>query len=509
MARAEEEPLGREVWVVAAVVIVGVIMSILDTTIVNVALETLSRELDAPLNTIQWVATGYLLALATVIPLTGWMSERFGSRRIWMTSVALFGLGSALCGLAWSAESLIAFRVLQGFGGGMIMPVGMALLAQTAGPSRVGRVMSVIGVPMLLGPILGPVLGGVIVDSVSWRWIFYVNVPIACFALVLAAKLLQSDAGRADAGRLDWVGLGLLSPGLGAFVFGVSESESHGGFGDPIVWGPMVAGVVLVALFVRHAIRAARPLIDVRLFRVRTFSAAASTTFLVGAALFGAMIILPLYYQVARGESALTAGLLMAPQGFGAALAMPLAGRLTDRVGGGRVAVVGLLILTAGSIPFAFVEATSSYTVLAGLLVVRGLGIGASMMPAMAAAYATLQPADVPRATSALNALQRIGGSIGTALLAVVLQGQIKDHLASAQGGAAGAPAASGTLERLPEEVRSRVAEPLASAFASTFWWAVAVSVVALVPATVLAVTQRRERRREAAAFAEPEKQVA
>src|SRR5215211_214112 len=244
---ASDEPLGREVWIVATVVIVGVIMSILDTTIVNVALETLSRELDAPLNTIQWVATGYLLALATVIPLTGWMSERFGSKRIWMVSVTLFGAGSALCGLAWSAESLIVFRVLQGFGGGMIMPVGMALLAQTAGPARVGRVMSVVGVPMLLGPVLGPVIGGVIVDSASWRWIFYVNVPIAIFALGLAARLLKADAGRADAGKLDWVGLGLLSPGLGAFVFGVSESESHGGFGDPIVWGPIVAGLALVA----------------------------------------------------------------------------------------------------------------------------------------------------------------------------------------------------------------------------------------------------------------------
>src|SRR5829696_1236233 len=427
MESPREEPLGREVWIVAAVVIVGVIMSILDTTIVNVALETLSRELDAPLDTIQWVATGYLLALATVIPLTGWMTERFGSRRIWMISVALFGLGSALCGLAWSAESLIAFRVLQGFGGGMIMPV----------------------------------------------------------ALAMAARLLKPDAGRADAGRLDWVGLLLLSPGLGAFVFGLSESESHGGFGDPMVWGPIVVGAVLVALFVRHAARASRPLIDVRLFRVRAFSAAASTTFLVGAALFGAMIILPLYYQVARGESALTAGLLMAPQGLGAAMAMPLAGRLTDQLGGGRVAVVGLLILTAGTIPFAFLEADTSYTLLAFLLVLRGLGIGASMMPSMAAAYATLESSAVPRATSALNVMQRIGGSLGTALLAVVLQGQISDRLPRAAGGG------GSTLERLPDAVRTRVAEPLADAFAATFWWAVAMSLVALIPATILAVTQK------------------
>jgi EmrB/QacA subfamily drug resistance transporter len=495
------EPLGREVWIVSAVVVTGVVMSILDTTIVNVALETLSRELHAPLNTIQWVATGYLLALATVIPLTGWMTERFGSKRIWMISVALFGIGSALCGLAWSAESLIFFRVLQGFGGGMIMPVGMALLAQTAGAHRVGRVMSVVGVPMLLGPILGPVIGGLIVDSASWRWIFYVNVPIAAVALVLAARLLKADAGRADAGRLDWLGLGLLSPGLAGIVFGLSESESHGGFGDPLVWGPIAAGVVLVALFVRHAWRAERPLIDVRLFRDRVFAAASATTFLIGGALFGAMIILPLYYQVARGESALTAGLLMAPQGLGAAAAMPIAGKLTDRLGGGRVAVAGLLILTIGTIPFAFLKSDTSYTLLALLLVLRGLGIGSSMMPSMAAAYASLERAAVPRATSALNVMQRVGGSIGTALLAVVLQGQIKDQLGGA-GGAGG-----GTLERLPDNVRARVAEPLADAFAATFWWAVGISVVALVPAIVLAVAQKRER--AAAAQGEPAAQVA
>jgi EmrB/QacA subfamily drug resistance transporter len=464
-----DEPLGREVWIVAAVVTVGTVMSILDTTIVNVALETLSRQLHAALNTIQWVATGYLLALATVIPLTGWMSERFGAKQVWMTSVALFGLGSALCGLAWSAESLIGFRVLQGFGGGMIMPVGMSLLTQTAGPSRVGRVMSVIGVPTLLGPILGPVIGGLIVDSVSWRWIFFVNIPIAAIALGLAARLLHADAGRAEAGRLDWLGLALLSPGLGGIVFGLSETETHGGLGAPIAWAPIVAGVVLVVLFVAHARRAPRPLLDIKLFRSVGFSASAATTFLLGGALFGAMIVLPLYYQVARGESALSAGLLMAPQGVGAAMAMPLAGRLTDRLGGGRIALVGLLIMTIGTIPFAFITQSTSYALLAGVLVVRGIGMGATMMPAMAAAFAELERPQVPRATSALNAIRTIGGSIGTALLAVVLQHEIR--------GAA------------------RTREPLAGAFAHTFWWAVGVGAVALIPTSILAISQRRARR--------------
>ena len=484
-----QEPLGREVWIVAAVVVIGVIMSIFDTTIVNVALETLSRELHSPLSTIQWVSTGYLLALALVIPLTGWLSERYGSKRIWMVSVALFGIGSALCGAAWNAESLIFFRVLQGLGGGMIMPVGMSVMAQTAGPHRIGRVMSVIGVPMLLGPILGPVIGGVVVDNASWRWIFYVNIPIVLVALAMASRLLHADAGRADAGRLDVTGLALISPGLAAVVFGLSESETHGGFGAPLVWVPVVAGVALVALFVRHALGATRPLIDLNLFRNHGFSAAAASTFLLGGALFGTMLILPLYYQVARGESALTAGLLMAPQGVGAAMAMPLAGRLTDRVGGGRVALVGIVVMTIGTLPFAFVGGATSYALLAGLLVIRGLGLGASMMPSMAAAYALLKRDAVPRATSTLNVTRQIGGSIGTALLAVYLQGQMKD----AVGGAGG-------LQSVPEQVRARNAAPLAEAFAHTFGLALIMSMIAIVPIAVLAWTTRER----SADYAEP-----
>jgi EmrB/QacA subfamily drug resistance transporter len=479
-ASRADEPLGREVWVVAAVVIVGVVMSILDTTIVNVALETLSRELNAPLATIQWVSTGYLLALAIVIPLTGWLSERYGAKRIWMTSVALFGIGSALCGLAWSAESLIFFRVLQGLGGGMIMPVGMSVLTQTAGPHRVGRVMSVVGMPMLLGPILGPVLGGVIVDNASWRWIFYVNIPIAAVALLLASRLLHADAGRADAGKLDVTGLALISPGLASLIFGLTQTETHGGLGAPIAWIPIAGGVLLIAAFIRHAWFADRPLIDLKLFKNAGFSAASGTTFLLGGALFGTMLVLPLYYQVARGESALTAGLLMAPQGVGAALAMPIAGRLTDRIGGGPIALVGIVVMTLGTLPFAFVGADTPYWLLAVLLVVRGLGLAGAMMPSMAAAYAMLTPAAVPRATSALNIMRQIGGSLGTAVLALVLQAQIRN-----------AVGAGGELHRLPENVRARAAGPLTDAFAHTFAWAVAISLIAIVPATVLFLTTR------------------
>ena len=346
-------------------------MSILDTTIVNVALESLSHDLDAPLSTIQWVATGYLLSLATVIPLTGWAAERFGPRRVWMTVVAALRRStSALCGLAWSAESLIAFRVLQGFAGGMIMPIGMITLAQTAGP-RAGRAGHERDrrADAARARCSGRSSAALIVTNLSWRWIFLVNLPVGLVGLVLAARFMpagRSDRGRRRRGvtRLDWRGLLLLSPGLGA-----ARVRAQRGLDARLRRRrrrscPSSPASPLVAAFVVRAWHVESPLVDVRLFRERGFSAAAATVSLAGAALFGALLLLPLYYQVARGESALEAGLLMAPQGVGAALGMNRAGRLTDRVGGGRVVVPGLLMLMLGTVVFTQVSADTSYWLL-------------------------------------------------------------------------------------------------------------------------------------------------
>jgi EmrB/QacA subfamily drug resistance transporter len=461
---------------VAIVVIVGAVMSILDTTIVNVALQTLSEELHAPLSTIQWVSTGYLLALATAIPITGWAAERFGPKRVWMTAVTGFTVASALCGLAWSADSLIAFRVLQGLAGGMIMPIGMITLAQAAGPDRMGRVMSVIGVPMLLAPVVGPVLGGLIVQDLSWRWIFYVNLPVGVLGLVLAARLMPSARaqGKEEGGsKLDRRGLLLLSPGVALLVYGLSEIASRAALDALHAGLPLGAGLLLIVLFAIHAWRREFPLVDVRLLRVVGFGAAAMTVFLVGAALFGGMLLLPLYYQVARGLSPLQAGLLVAPQGLGAALAMHYSGRMADRVGGGPVVVVGLLVLALGTLPFTQVGTDTAYWLLGVSLAVRGVGLGFTMMPAMASAYAVLRRQEVPRATPMLNVLQRVGGSLGVAVLAVVLERQLR----GAHGSAA-----------------------VAAGFAHTYWWSLALVLVALGPAVLLAVEQRKVRERDAAA---------
>lgn len=482
VAAPEDDRLDRTVWMASAVVVVGAIMAILDVTVVNVAIDRLSRDFEANLSTIQWVVTGYTLALATVIPLSGWAADRFGSKRLYMISLGLFMIGSALAGMAWSAESLIVFRILQGLGGGMIMPVGMTILARAAGPHRVGRVMAVVGVPMLLGPIMGPILGGWLVDQVSWRWIFYINVPIGIVALIMAARILKRDEPE-PAEKLDLLGLALVSPGLAIFIYGLAQSAEAGGFLNSDVLVPALIGLGLIATFIWHELRPSttNPLIDLSLFKNRVFRAAAATLSLFGVAFFGAMLLLPLYFQVVRGASAMDAGLLLAPQGLGAMLTMPIAGKLTDRIGAGRLVLPGMVLIMIGMATFTQVGDDTSYLLLCGSLFVLGLGMGMTMMPTMSAALQTLSHAAVARASTTLNIIQQVGGSIGTAILSVILAAQLTDRFPDAPAGAGLAVA-----QTIPAELRDQLMPLVADAFGSTFTWSLGLLVVAVIPALFL-----------------------
>jgi EmrB/QacA subfamily drug resistance transporter len=463
--RTDSTALDRETLVVASVVLLGAIMSILDTTVINVAIDRLAIEFHASLTTIQWVVTGYTLALAAVIPLTGWAADRFGTKRIYIGSLALFMLGSALCAVAWSAGSLIAFRVLQGIGGGMIMPVVMTILTKKAGPHRMGRVMGILGVPMLAAPILGPILGGWLVDDVSWRWIFLINIPIGIAAIALAQIVLERD--RPQPGhRLDWLGMALLSPGLTALIFGLAESND-GGFGEIGSWLPIVVGTGLIGAFLRHGWTAKEPLIDVRTFTHTRAGAAAGTMLLFAIAFFGAMLLIPLYYQTVRGASALEAGLLMAPLGLGSMITMPIAGRLTDRHGPERWPALGIPVLLVGLAPFTVVDAGTSYALLCSFTFVLGLGMGVAMMPTMTAAMQAVPSEAIARTSTAMNILRQSGASIGTAILSVFLASAIGDKHAT--GG-----------------------DALAEAFAESFVWALALLTVALIPALAMARGGRR-----------------
>jgi EmrB/QacA subfamily drug resistance transporter len=463
------------VWRIVGVVILGMIMSILDTTIVNVALHTLRHDLHSTIAQIQWVASGYLLSLAAVIPVTGWAARRFGAKRVYMTSLVLFTLGSALCALAGSAQTLIAFRVLQGIGGGMIMPLAQLIMAQVAGPQRMGRVMGVVSMPAMLAPILGPVLGGVILANLHWSWIFLVNLPIGVVAFVLGWRVIpHTESG--EAGRLDVIGLALLSTASSAIVYGLTEVASHSSLLAPTVLWPTLGGLVLSVVFAVRARGLERPLLDVRLYKNRVFAAASLTTFGLGAALFGAMILVPLYYQEVRHEGVVATGLLTGPQGLGMLFVMVLAGRLSERFGGGRVAIFGVSTLALSSLPLAFVGAHTSIVLISLILLVRGIGIGFSFMPAMTAAFASLRPDQLSDATPQMNVLQRLGGAIGTAVLTVVLQRAVG---------------------------HSHAPVHMAQAFDTAYWWSLGIVALSIVPCLFLLKAERGGKLSRAAANAE------
>ena len=458
--------LDAHVWRIATVVILGSIMSVLDSTITNIALESLSRDLHAQLSEVQWVVTAYLLSLAAVIPVSAWAARRFGAKRLYLLSIVVFTIGSVLCGLATSTQELIFFRVIQGVGGGMIMPVGQMILVRAAGPRNLARVMGVIGIPILLAPVLGPTIGGLLLDNAGWRWIFYVNVPIGIVAVAAGLRKLPTDA-REDAGPFDLLGLAMVATGLVAVTYGLAELAIYAFSDVGHVLLPLIAGVVLIAAFVVRALHIKYPLLDVRVYANRAFGSASVTMFCFGGALFGGMILMPLYFQTVRHQDAVITGLLLAPRGIGAAIGTFLGGRATERLGAGVTAAIGGLIALAATLPFVMLGSNTSYVVIGMFLLIGGIGLGLATMQGMTAAYRTLRRSQINDATAQLNILMRVGGSIGTAILTVVLQG----HLTKA-GSSLAAQAA---------------------AFGSTFWWVVGFTAVAVLPTFVLIQAERRE----------------
>ncbi|GAA3219762.1 DHA2 family efflux MFS transporter permease subunit [Nonomuraea helvata] len=435
----------------AFVLVLGPILVVLDTTIVSVGVDAVARDLGDPLPAVQWISTAYLLAVAVVMPLSGWAADRFGARTVWMASVGLFVAASALCGLAWSIGSLIAFRVLQGVGGAFIQPLGQSMMVQAAGPARLGRVLSLTILPISFAPVLGPIVGGAILHALDWRWMFLINVPVGALTLLLAAKGLPDDTRTRSGVRLDLFGLALLSPGLAALVYGLAQV---GQADTAAVTLPLACGAILVTGYLTHALRSANPpLINVRLFARRGFTVATSNSFLQGAALYSSMLLLPLYYQQVQHADPLQAGLLLAPQALGTAAATYLAGKLTDRMPPRPLVLTGILTTLAGTLAFTQVAAAPALPLLLLSLLVRGAGLGIVMAPSMAAVYSSVDKHQVPQAAATINTINRVGGALGTATLTIALQ----HHL---------------TTSPTP-----------AAAYGNTFWWVLALSAATLIPA--------------------------
>lgn len=467
-ATATPPPAGAtdaELKRLTAAVITGAMAVILDTTIISVGIHQLGRSLDASVSTIQWVSTAYLLAMFVTIPLTGWAQSRLGSKRLWLLALTVFTTGSLLCALAWDAPSLIAFRAVQGAGGGVMMPLMSTVLMQAAGGRSLGRLMATVSLPAALGPILGPVVGGIILNYLSWHWMFLINIPLGVIGLALAIRLFPAGE-PARRTSLDLVGVLLVSPGVVGVLYGLTQVGVAGGFDDARVLVPIVLGLALLAGFAAWSLaRGARALIDVRLFQHRGVATSAALLLLTGIALYGAMFLLPLYWQDVRDQSPLEAGLLLVPQGIGALASRTIAGRLTDSIGGRWVAMVGFAITTLGTIPFAVSGESTATWLLMLTLLARGFGLGAVIIPLITGAYIGLERHEIPDASIITRVAQQLGGSFGTAVLAVILTNAAIDVSSSAG---------------------------VAAAFDEAFWWATGFTAVAVLLSSLLPQAPRQ-----------------
>lgn len=419
-------------WIVACVVIFGIFMSVLDSTIVNIAIPRLQSAFGSDLNSVQWVLTGYTLAQGVATPLTAYLSDRIGVKRFYMLSLAGFTIGSAICGLAWSLPVLIIFRIVQGATGAFLSPLAITMLYQEFPPNERGTAMGALGIPILLAPAFGPTLGGYIVTFSGWQLIFYINVPLGILGLLLAAMFLRNGEAHTRTG-FDLPGFFLSAIGLGLLLYGLSDASTNG-WTSGIVLSCLMMGAGLITTFVFVELSRARReqpvLLDIRVFANRSFSTSSIASILVTFTLFGGLFLVPVYLQNLRQLSAFEAGLLLLPQAFASMFAVVVGGRLVDKLGVRAVVIPGLLITSLALWRFTFLDAYIPYGSFQLVLILRGFGIGLCLQPLMVSALAEIQPRRLSQATAVSTTLRFVGSSLAVAIVATLVQSQNKVHYA-------------------------------------------------------------------------------
>jgi len=406
-------------WLVAVVFVSGVFMDLLDTSAVNVALPALREQFDASVNQIEWVVIGYLLALAVAIPASGWVGDRFGTKRTYLFALGTFTGASVLCGTAGSIAELTAFRILQGVGGGMLIPVGTAMLFRAFPPIERAKASTVLMVPTVFAPALGPLIGGWFVTNHSWRWIFYLNVPVGIFAFALGVVGLREHK-EPNAGRFDLAGFVLSGGGLASVLFALSRGPSDG-WGSPVVLLPGIAGVLAFVALVWVETHVDDPMLALRLLHDRMFRRANIVTMFAFSSFVGLLFLMPLFLQDLLGLTAFESGLVVFPQAIGMVLTSQLCGRLYPTVGPRRLLVFGMVSMAVVSLALLFIGFDTSMWTIRAIMFVRGLALGFVFVPIQAAAYANIEPSDTGRASAIFSALRQFSGSLGVAILATVL----------------------------------------------------------------------------------------
>ncbi len=468
----------RAIMAPLVAIIVGVFMVILDSTAVNVALPSLVKELDSSLTMIQWTVTGYALAQAAVIPLAGWLSDRFGAKQVFLLSVALFTLGSALCATAQSDTMLVAFRLLQGLGGGCVLPIAMAYVYRLSPPERVGAVMGVMGIPILLAPALGPVLAGWLVQYAVWRWIFLLNLPVGIIGLAVGLRSLPA-IGRQSAAGLDLPGTLLAPLAFAGLCYGISQSGTSWTSAQTL--GGLVVGSVALLAFVVVELRARTPLLELRVFRSPEFCRAIVVQWVAQFALFGSLFLVPLFLQQVRGYGAFDTGLILLPQALAAAIIMPLSGGLFDRIGARPLVLLGIALVAVATYLLSGVSAATRGIDLLLPLAMVGAGMGMMMMPLNTHLINTAPRRLVSRVTSLTNALQQVVSSFTIAGLAAILTSRAATRIAAAKAAFAQAQPASttGAPANLAHDLQAAMGAAFAAAFDDTFRVMVAAALVA------------------------------
>lgn len=420
-------------WIVATVVILGVFMSILDQTIVNIAIPRLQTAFGADIHSVQWVLTAYILTQGVITPTAAYFSETFGIKRFYIFSLAAFTIGSALCGIAWSLPILILFRIIQGAGGAALFPLSITLLFREFPPQERGAAMGFFGIPALLAPALGPTLGGYIVTYAGWQLIFYINVPVGILAIILAFILLRNVQPERNT-RFDFPGFFLATVGLSTFLYALSDASTDGWTSTPVL-GSLLIGVLSLAIFVTYEImianRGRQPLLDLRLFANGPFRSSMIANLFVVFCLFGGLFLLPIYLQNIRGQSAFQAGLILLPQALASMVSVILGGRLVDRIGVRAVMIPGLLVLGVATWQLAYITVYSPFWWIQTMLILRGIALGMTVQPLTVASMAEIHPRQLPQATSLSTVIRAVSSSLGIAILATLVQTQSRIHFAS------------------------------------------------------------------------------
>lgn len=418
----ELELIPKSIMNIAWILVLGAIMPILDSTMVNIAVKHLSNDFGVGLDLIQWVITGYVLAMAISVPFAGWAVQRFNSKWLMIAADTLFLVASIASGFSYGINLLIVFRIVQGVSAGFIMTLVVTLCVETAGSERMGRLVSAIGIPMVLGPILGPVIGAVIIQFSSWRYIFFVNIPVGVLAIILMILNLPNFTPADIKAKFDFTGIILLGSSSATLIYGISKAAKNATFNNSITIGYVLTGAVALAVYMIYAaIKKEQAILPLHLFKLKNFSAVMFGLFLIGIATNGPMLLLPLFFQNVKGFSVLNAGLILISQGIGMLIARPLIGKLTDKLGARNVVLVSLAFVIVGTIPFVIFTESSSLIVISIVLFIRGIGIGGVTIPMMADAYTGMVKQEIAQASVGTRLMQNIGGAFGSAVIATVV----------------------------------------------------------------------------------------